>query len=141
MYYNGAEGDQAPVPPPDCGSRWERAERYGRDMGIIAWRTWEKVQPREVKAFAYHTETFALPKRIWHPDFMKTGGAEYGLNEAMMPGFLDRLQPTQTRSTCFRLGDLVILGVPGEMAAQLGMEAKAKAREITGARCPTIGGL
>ena len=72
---------------------------------------------------------------------MKTGGAEYALNETMMESFLEHLQPTQTRSTCFRMGELVILGVPGEMAAGLGMETKAKAREITRASSVTIGGL
>lgn len=141
MYYNGAEGDQSPTPPADAGSNWERAERYGREMGIEAWRVWEKIRSREVKEFGHHTETITLPKRTWHPDFMKTGGAEYGLNETMMQGFLDHLQPTTTRSTCFRMGDLVILGVPGEMAAQLGMEVKEKAHQVTRAKCPTIGGL
>jgi len=141
MFYNGAEGDQSPVPPPDCGSNWERAERYGREMGIIAWRAWEKIQPQEVRAFGYHTETIVLPKRQSHPDFMKTGGAEYGLNEGKMKDFLERLVPAQTHSTCLRLGDLVILGVPGEMAAQLGLEAKSQTRQITGAACVTIGGL
>ena len=141
MFYNGAEGDQSPTPPDAAGSRWERAERYGREMGVRAWRVWEKVKPRAMKGFSYHTETISLPKTTWHPDFMKTGGAEYGLNETMMRGFLDALQPTQTRSTCFRLGDLVILGVPGEMAAELGMELKLKARSFTGAKCATIGGL
>jgi hypothetical protein len=141
MYYNGAEGDQSPVPPPDCGSRWERAERYGREMGILAWRAWEQIRPQPVELFSYNAETIALPKIQWHPDFMKTGGAEYGLNEASMQAFLDALQPTQTRTICLRLGDLVILGVPGEMAAELGMEAKSQARKITGARSVTIGGL
>jgi neutral ceramidase len=141
MYYNGAEGDQSPIPPADCPSHWERAERYGREMGIIAWRAWEKIQPGPVQAFAFHTETITLPKRQWHPDFMKTGGAEYGLDESTMQAFIERLNPTQTRSTCVRLGDLVVLGVPGEMAAQLGLDAKSKARRITGAQCVTIGGL
>ena len=141
MFYNGAEGDQSPTPPADSGSNWERAERYGREMGIAAWRAWGKIHPHEVMVFGYHSETITLPKRTWHPDFMKTGGAEYGLNESMMQGFLEHLQPTLTHSTCFRMGDLVVLGVPGEMAAQLGMEAKAKAREITGAKVVTIGGL
>jgi len=141
MFYNGAEGDQSPTPPAEGGSNWERAERYGRTMGIEAWRVWEKIRPREIQTFGYHTETMALPKPVGHPDFMKTGGAEYGLNEAMMQSFLDHLQPTQTHSTGFRMGDLVILGVPGEMAAQLGMETKAKARAITGATSVTIGGL
>lgn len=141
MYYNGAEGDQSPTPPADAASRWERAERYGREMGIHAWKAWEKVRPRVVKAFAYHTESITLPKTTWHPDFMKTGGAEYGLNESMMRTFLDALQPTETRSTSLRVGDLVILGVPGEMAAQLGLDAKKKVRQMTGASAVTIGGL
>ena len=141
MFYNGAVGDQSPKPSGDAGSRWERAERYGRELGIQAWRSWEKIPPREIKEFSYHTETITLPKTTWHPDFMKTGGAEYGLNETMMPGFLKALQPTQTHSTSLRLGDLVILGVPGEMAAQLGMAIKTKARQLTGAKCATIGGL
>lgn len=140
MFYNGAEGDQSPVPP-DCTSNWERAERYGREMGILAWRSWEKLQPAAVKVFEYHTETITLPPRQAHADFMKTGGAEYGLNEKMMKGFLERLVPAQTHSTCVRLGDLMILGVPGEMAAQLGLEAKSKVAQMTGASCVTIGGL
>jgi hypothetical protein len=141
LFYNGAEGDQSPVPPPEATSRWERAERYGREMGIQAWRVWGSIQPREVNRFACHSEAITLPKTTWHPDFMKTGGAEYGLNDSMMRGFLDALQPTETRSTCLRMGDLVILGVPGEMAAGLGLELKAKAREITGAAAVTIGGM
>ena len=47
MYYNGAEGDQAPHGRPDAGSsRWERAERYGRDLGIVAWKQWQADQDR-----------------------------------------------------------------------------------------------
>lgn len=141
MFYNGAEGDQSPVPPAGCGSNWERAERYGREMGIIAWRAWEKTRPAVIKEFAYHTETIALPKRQWHPDFMKTGGAEYGLDEVGMQALVDRLVPSETRSTCLRLGDLVILGVPAELAAQLGLEAKTKARQATGASSVAVGGL
>jgi hypothetical protein len=141
LYYNGAEGDQAPVPPPNCPSHWERAERYGREMGIESWRAWQKIKPEKIKDFSYHTELIDLPKRQWHPDFMKTGGAEYGLDENNMQAFLERLNPTQTHSTCLRLGDLEVLGVPGEMATQLGMDLKAKARQFSNAKCFTIGGL
>jgi hypothetical protein len=141
MFYNGAEGDQSPVPPANCGSGWERAEVYGRDLGLNAWRAWEKIQPHEVQVFRYHTERIVLPKRQSHRDFMKTGGREYGLNEAMMQGFVEHLVPAETASTCLQLGELVILGVPGELAAKLGMEAKVKARQLTGATSVTIGGL
>ena len=51
MYYNGAEGDQAPVGRPDAGnSRWERAERYGRDLGIVAWKQWQATKTVDRRA-------------------------------------------------------------------------------------------
>jgi hypothetical protein len=140
MFYNGAEGDQSPVPP-DCTSGWERAERYGREIGILAWQSWGKIQPLEVSVFKYKTEMIDLPNRQAHPDLMKTGGAEYGLKESMMKDFLERLVPAQTHCTCLRLENLVILGVSGEMAAQLGLEAKSKVAQITGASSVTVGGL
>jgi neutral ceramidase len=141
MFYNGAEGDQSPTPPPNGGSNWERAESYGRDLGIQGWRLWTEIQPREVRAFDFHTAVIRLPERIWHPDFMKTGGAEYGLTEQTIRGFVNQLVPEQTRSTCLRLADLIILGVPGELATEFGLEAKKRAREITGVPAITIGGL
>jgi hypothetical protein len=142
MFYNGAEGDQSPTPPAvACGSNWERAEVYGRDMAIRAWSVWEKTQPREVTTVGYHSATITLPKRQWHPDFMKSGGAEYGLSEEAMAGLVEHLVPAQTRSTCFRLDDLVILGVPGEMTSELGLAAKETVRLITGAKSVVIGGL
>ncbi len=141
MYYNGAEGDQSPTPPPDCPSHWERAERYGQDLAMTAWHAWQKQVPISVTHFDFRTETITLPKRQWHPDFMKTGGAEYGLSEANMQAFLEQLSPTQTHSTCFRLNDLLIVGIPGELASRLGMNLKEEAGKISGANCPTIGGL
>src|SRR2546429_7675593 len=72
---------------------------FRSEMGIVAWRAWEKVRPREVKEFGYHTENIALPQRQWHPEFMKTGGAEYGLDETKMQGFVDQLNPTQDRKS------------------------------------------
>jgi hypothetical protein len=141
LFYNGAEGDQAPVPPTGSASNWERAERYGREMSLLAWRLWEGIPPREVALFDHATERIDLPPRQWHPDFMKTGGAEYGLSEAMMQSFVEHLVPPQTQSTSLRLGDLVIVGVPGELAAELGLEIKSRVRRATGAGCVTIGGL
>jgi hypothetical protein len=141
MYYNGGEGDQSPVPPPGCGSGWERAEHYGREMGIIAWHAWEETKPQPTGAFEFHTEVIALPKRQAHPDFMKTGGTEYGLNPANIDDFLSRLVPAETHSTSLRLGELVLLGVPGEMAADLALQAKSEVRRVTGTPCVTIGGL
>jgi Neutral/alkaline non-lysosomal ceramidase, N-terminal len=142
MYYNGAEGDQSPVGRPDEGtSRWERAERYGRDLGIVAWKEWQQTRPAKDVAFAYHLHTIKLPERAWHPDFMKTGGAEYGLNEKVLKEMLPAMFPTEVDSISLRLGDLLVVGIPGEMAASLGMKIKSEAGKLTGAKHPTIGGL
>ncbi len=142
MYCNGAEGDQAPVGRPDAGeSRWERAERYGRDLGVVAFGQWRETATAAEAAFAYHAHTIALPERCWHPDFMKTGGEEYGLSEKLLTEMLPVLFPAQVDSVSLRLGELLVIGIPGEMAASLGLEIKREAEQLTGAQHAVIGGL
>lgn len=142
MYYNGAEGDQSPVGRADAGeSHWEQAERYGRDLGVVAWKQWNTTKAAADVPLAYHAHTIALPERSWHPDFMKTGGAEYGLSEELFKKMLPVLFPAEVDSVSLRLGDLLIVGIPGEMAAGLGMKIKSQVGRDTGAKNPVIGGL
>ena len=142
MYYNGAEGDQSPMARPDSGdSRWEMAERYGRELGIVVANDWRGITTQADTVFQFHRQTITLPDRSWHPDFLKTGGAEYALSEALLREMLPRMFPTETASGCLKIGDLVIVGVPGEMAASLGLQIKAATHENTGATHPVIGGL
>ena len=72
---------------------------------------------------------------------MKTGGAEYGLNEKLLKEMLPRLFPAKVDSVSLRLGDLLIVGIPGEMAAVAGPEDQIRSRPLTGPRHPVIGGL
>jgi hypothetical protein len=142
MYYNGAEGDQSPRARPDSGgSRWEMAARYGLDLGIESVEHWKKVPTQRDVVFNYHLQKIDLPERSWHPDFMATGGKEYGLSEALLRDMLPRLSPAQTTSGALRLGDLVVIGIPGEMAAELGLALKAKTKEMLNVSHPVIGGL
>ena len=142
MYYNGAEGDQSPVPRSDSGrSNWERAERYGRELGIVVWREWEKIKPTRSPVFSYSYEEITLPERTWHPNFMKTGGAEYGLDEQIIQKVIAAMVPLKTASGSLRLGDLLIVGIPGEMAVGLGMSIESQVRHAAGAKHVVIGGL
>jgi neutral/alkaline ceramidase-like enzyme len=142
MYYNGAEGDQSPTPRPDCGeSPWERSERYGQEMGLVAADLWRNTNTASDIAFDFHLETVRLPDRRWHPDFMSTGGKEYGLSEGIMSELLSKMSPSETTSGSVRVGDLVIVGIPGEMAAGLGIKIKSETKASTGARHAVIGGL
>jgi neutral ceramidase len=142
MFCNGAEGDQSTIARPESGdSHYEKAERYGRELGIAAWRLWQKIQPERSVPFAFWREEIALPKRQWHPNFRETGGKEYGLTEDLLRDMLPKLWPTKTASVSLRLGDLVIVGIPGELCTQKGLEIKHRTKEITGAPHPIIGGL
>lgn len=142
MYYNGAQGDQRPVARPDSGpSRWERAERYGRELALVVGKLVDQVETSRDVTFQFASQPIGLPDPVPHPDFKLTGGAEYGLTDLVMQRLLATIFPTETASGALRLGDLLIVGVPGELAAGLGLELKAKARQATGAPCPTIGGL
>ncbi|MBN1341980.1 MAG: neutral/alkaline non-lysosomal ceramidase N-terminal domain-containing protein [Phycisphaerae bacterium] len=142
MYYNGAQGDQSPVARPDSGdSNWEKAERYGRELALVAWRQWGKTAPSPSAVLDYHRKRLKLPKPTYHPDFMETGGKEYGLDPETMQTILTVFVPPVTEIGFLRIGDLLIVGIPGELAAGLGMGLKAKLREITGIKHVVIGGL
>lgn len=143
LYSNGAEGDQAPAARPDSGSSgWERAERYGRELAIVARGLWESIETKEPGALDYHLKTVDLPPRRWHPDFMKTGGAEYGLREDIMEAIVSDMVPAKTTIPVVRLGDWQMVGIPGEMACGLGKTIEERARGLDGAPPYTlIGGL
>ncbi len=142
MYYNGAEGDQRPISRSHSGgSHWERAERYGRELAIQAIDVYRVAKPRPDPTFVHHLEIIQLPKRTPHPQFMDTGGTEYGLTAKLMDTLLSTVFPDKTHSISLRIGQTVIVGVPGELAAGIGMEIKRQTAQITGATYPTIGGL
>jgi hypothetical protein len=139
MFYNGAEGDQSVVAR-GAGSHYEKAERYGRKIATEAVDVYRDIKPVEGAAFGYHYRIVQLPEREAHPGFMETGGREYGLNEESIQVLLEQIFPVQTSVAACRLGELLIVGAPGEMTAALGLEIKAALREA-GISYPVIGGL
>lgn len=141
LYFNGAEGDQSPTPRPNGGSAWEQAEVYGRDLALEAWRVWLDLRPQPNPALAWRSGKFALPPRVAHADFKRTGGAEYGLTDDNIGVLLETVCPPETVTTTVQLGDLAIAGVPGELAAGLGLELKSEVQRLTGAKHVAIGGL
>ncbi len=141
FYFNGAEGDQSPTPRLKHAPRWEQAECYGRDLAIQVWQGWRDVRPLATPTWAWHVETVELPPHETHPHLLEAGGKEYGLTAELAVPLLKQLCPAQTHCTTVRLGDLIVIGVPGEMTAELGKEIKSAVREACGARHVAIGGL
>jgi hypothetical protein len=141
MYYNGAQGDLSPTPPPiNVGSHYEKAELYGREMAIAALDIYNDIKPKSNALLDYNYTTVNLPERKAHPSFMETGGAEYGMSEEVVKVIMEMMCPSTASVGVVKIGDLVIAGAPGELASGLGLEVK-NSLENTGAKYPVIGGL
>lgn len=139
MYYNGAEGDQSPIGQ-SVVSHYEKAEIYGRAIAIKAFDVYKNIKTKSDVVFNYGLNMVELPKRRVHPSFMETGGAEYNLTPEALVAVLNVMSPASTSIGAVRIGDLVIIGAPGELTAELGLEVKNKLIE-NGIKYPTIGGL
>jgi len=139
MYYNGAEGDQSVIAK-QGGSHYETAEIYGRSIAKQVYEVYGNTSTEKDPIFDYSLKTIELPARKPHPDFMKTGGTEYQLTEEKIQGLLDYVFPTETTISVLHLGNLMIIGAPGELIAELGIDVKKQVR-ASGVKNPTIGGL
>ena len=139
MYYNGAEGDQAPilnepVPP------YEKIRIYGRKIALNAFGIYKSIKPQKDAGFVSNYRTIPLPVHEAHPAFMKTGGKEYGLTEETAKFIMNALSPTEVGIGVVKVGDLLLVGVPGEMTASLGLKVK-NSLKIKNIQYVTIGGL
>ena len=139
MYYNGAEGDQSPI---DKGgsSNYEKAEIYGRALAIKAFTIYKNIETKLEIEFDYSYTSLNLPEQRIHPSFMETGGAEYNLTPEALDAVLHVMSPASTSIGAVRIGDLMIVGAPGELTAGLGLHVKNILIE-KGIKYPTIGGL
>jgi hypothetical protein len=123
MYYNGAEGDQSPVYS-GKGGAYDKIQGYGKLMAEKALSVYNSVQPKKVAELSYNYKVIDLPQQVAHPDFMETGGAEYGLNEESVKVIMDALGPKKVGMGSVRIGDFILVGIPGELVAELGIKVK-----------------
>lgn len=139
MYYNGAEGDQSVITRKG-GSHYEKAEYYGREIAKHAKQVYDEISPKENLVFKYIHQQISLPPAEAHPSFMETGGEEYQLDEEKISALLNQIFPVHTFTTTLQFGELMIVGAPGEMIAEIGLDIKSKLK-ASGVKYPVIGGL
>jgi len=123
MYYNGAEGDQSPVYKGQGGA-YEKIQGYGKIIAGKAFEVYKQIQPKTENQLAFNYQIIDLPEQVAHPDFMETGGAEYGLNEQTVKVIMDALGPKSVGLGSVRIGDFILVGIPGELVAELGIKIK-----------------
>lgn len=139
MYYNGAEGDQSPIGK-GGDSGYEKAEIYGKAMADQTFKLYQDIKPKARIKLEYNYTIIDLPDRKMHPSFMETGGKEYDLSPESLDAVLNVMAPAKSSVGSVRIGDLMIVGIPGELAAGLGLQIKSNLK-AKGIKCPTIGGL
>jgi neutral ceramidase len=140
LYYNGAEGDQSYVLPAREGDHYQQAEVYGKSIAAKALEVYRQIKPAPAQIFAFNLTLFTLPAPQLHPDFASTGGEEYGIDEQNAKYIFEAMCPSDAQITALRLGDLLIVGAPGELTYQLGSLIK-KQLAAKGILYPVIGGI
>ena len=139
LYYNGAEGDQSPIGI-GGNSHHEKAKKYGVEMSNKAFQVYNNIKTSSKVKFDYNYAKIKLPERKIHPSFMETGGTEYNLTPEALTAILHVMSPEDTGIGSVRIGDLLLVGAPGELTAGLGLQIKSKLKD-EGIKNPVIGGL
>jgi dienelactone hydrolase len=138
LYLNGAEGDQTTAG--NFGQGFDRVKGYGQHLGQEALRLLERAKPMRDPVVAVSGSMAKLPPYKISPVFSETTGKEYHMDAKTVEAYAARLMPAQAPLYAIRIGDLVMLAVPGEMTSPLGLALKERVRK-TGALHPVIAGL
>jgi neutral ceramidase len=138
LFTNGAQGDQRPAG--DFGSGLDRVERFGRRIADEIMATQAAVNLDSEPKLSIASAEVALPPRQPSPAFTQAAREEYPIPAELMAKVLSALFPDKARLQAVVLGDAMVITVPGEMIAALGIELKTTATEAGIAR-PFIAGL
>ncbi|MDZ4860935.1 MAG: neutral/alkaline non-lysosomal ceramidase N-terminal domain-containing protein [Candidatus Hydrogenedentes bacterium] len=139
LYANGAEGDIS-TRGAEGPSEFARMEDYGRKIAVHVLALLETIETSDGAVFDYSMTTLKLPERVVPAALKDAAGPEYGLTPENLPALLDALSPETSYLGVLRVGDLLAVSIPGEMASSLGMQIK-DALATAGAKHPIIAGL
>jgi neutral ceramidase len=138
LFFNGAQGDQTHAG--DFGSGWDRVDAYGKALAEKAWELSETAQVSDDAAITLGNVMWGLPQYRMSPAFIESTGQEYKLTPEMGIAIASKLFPRAVQLQAVRIGDAVLMAVPGEATAELGLAMKRNAVSF-GARYPVIVGL
>ncbi len=122
LYLNGAQGDVSPVAN-EGKTDHERVQRYGNRLKVHALRLLESVKPTKPRLHA-HQQRVTLPPPRPHPEFQQSAGREYKVPESLLNELVRQIVPPQAPVSLLVLGELLMVGFPGEPITALGLEAR-----------------
>ncbi|MEN3000889.1 MAG: neutral/alkaline non-lysosomal ceramidase N-terminal domain-containing protein [Armatimonadota bacterium] len=122
LYLNGALGDVSPVANEGTTDH-ERVQRYGERLKAQALRLLQQVKPVKPRLLTYQVQVTLPPARP-HPEFQQSAGREYKVPESLLNELVRQVVPPQAPVSLLALGDLLLVGFPGEPITTLGLEAR-----------------
>ncbi|MCS6919084.1 MAG: hypothetical protein NZM28_04885, partial [Fimbriimonadales bacterium] len=122
LYLNGALGDVSPVAN-EGKTDHERVQRYGDRLKAHALRLLQQVKPVKPRLLTYQVRVTLPPARP-HPEFQQSAGREYKVPESLLNELVRQVAPPQAPVSLMALGDLLLVGFPGEPITALGLEAR-----------------
>jgi hypothetical protein len=127
LYLNGAEGDASPNGA-DEGKNAEKIDVYSAKICAKAHALLDKITPASSAAIGAWSVMTTMPPRKPHPFFL-LAATQLKATQQQARELIDRLMPEKVELTFVRIGDLLLMGVPGEPTTPIGLEAKRMARE------------
>ncbi len=127
LYLNGAQGDVSPVA--DTGKDdHERVRRYGDALAAHAQRLLRAAKAAPIR-LRMRQQQARLPEAQPHPEFQEPAGREYKVPEALLRQLAKQIVPEAAPVSLLALGELLLVGFPGEPISSLGLQAREIGRE------------
>lgn len=139
LYSNGAEGDISTAGA-QGPSEFARMEDYGRKLAVHVLDLVKDIETSGNPVFDFSMTTLDLPPHEIPVALKDAAGPEYGLTPYNLMPLLDAVSPKSSYLGVLRVGELVAVSIPGEMASSLGVQIKSALHEA-GAQHPIIAGL
>ncbi|MFN4032917.1 MAG: neutral/alkaline non-lysosomal ceramidase N-terminal domain-containing protein [Fimbriimonadales bacterium] len=127
LYLNGAQGDVSPVADEGADDH-DRVQRYGAQLARHALRLLRDAQPAAPNLRMRQTVA-RLPEPQPHPEFMQSAGREYKVPEALLKQLASQVVPPSAPISALALGNLLLVGFPGEPISSLGLQTRELGRE------------
>ena len=128
LYTNGPEGDQS-VAGAQGETGFDRVQNYGERIGKEVVGLLDEIQPTG-SDFDFVLKEIDLPERVISAAFKYSAGQEYKLTEEEIEAAAKGLFPARTALGVVRIGDIVLMYIPGEPIAAVGLAIERTAREM-----------
>ncbi|MCS6923402.1 MAG: neutral/alkaline non-lysosomal ceramidase N-terminal domain-containing protein [Fimbriimonadales bacterium] len=127
LYFNGALGDVSPVADEGKDDH-DRVQRYGGKLSAHALRLLQFARPAP-RTLRVQQLSRQLPAAQPHPGFQESAGREYKVPESLLNQIVKQLMPEMAPVSLVALGELLLVGFPGEPLSTLGLRTREIGRE------------